>query len=481
VGKIVIVGLGAGDRDSLTMGALDVLKTDKRIILHSGRLPVAAALITRGIGFETLDDLYRDSEDFDTLAENGALRVMEAVEDGDVVYGALGSGVYGDGVAERLLEVARRRDIPVGIVAGVDSLAGAGALAGCSGAYRVMNAMDVKDAILDGRETLFVRELDNPLLAGDVKVKLLETYPAGHRIAYGSGYQLRLIALEDLDRQKDLDHTAHIGVPKLSEGERQRYDFYDLVAIIAKLRAPGGCPWDREQTHESLKPCMIEECYEALDAIDRKDDMKLADELGDVLLQAVFHAEIGREREGFDIGDVTTAVCKKMIERHPHIFGSVTAETADAVLKNWEEIKKTSYGHRTHSEVIESVPKNLPALMYAYKVQKKAAQAGFDWQDVEGAFPKIEEELSEVAELLPEAAKHRDRLTEELGDLLFAVVNVFRKLKIEPELALDGAVAKFISRFEAVEKAVLADGKAMEACSLEELDGYWDKIKEFEH
>ena len=260
---------------------------------------------------------------------------------------------------------------------------------------------------------------------------------------------------------------------------KEKYDFYDLVDILALLRSDNGCPWDKEQTNESIKKNFIEEVYEAIEGIDTHNDAILKEELGDVLLQVVFHTEIARGEGRFDIDEVTTRICKKLILRHPHIFAGVIADTSEAVLHNWEEIKKNEKGYSTQSEVLKGISRSLPALMRAYKIQHKAAKVGFDWDNAGGALDKLQEELNEVGQAWNES--HPSHLEEEIGDLLFAAVNVARFAKIDPELALGSACEKFIRRFSYIEeKAKEQFARPMEALSLEEMDFLWDQCKKEE-
>jgi tetrapyrrole methylase family protein / MazG family protein len=254
---------------------------------------------------------------------------------------------------------------------------------------------------------------------------------------------------------------------------RDQYGFDDLIHIMAILRSEDGCPWDREQDHKSIRANFIEETYEVVEAIDNGDTELLLEELGDVLLQVAFHARIEEERGAFTIGDVADGICKKLIVRHPHVFGEVTADTSAQVLKNWDEIKKRTKGQKNQTEVLESVPRVLPALMRSCKVQQKAAKVGFDWPDVTGAMDKAGEELEELREAVAEGAPAHCR--EELGDLLFSVVNIARFIDAEPEETLTQACDKFIKRFAGVEK--LAQGRDMRKMSSEELDKLWNQAK----
>ncbi len=256
----------------------------------------------------------------------------------------------------------------------------------------------------------------------------------------------------------------------MNEGKLER-----LIDIMKLLRSPDGCPWDREQTHESLKRYLIEETYEYLEAVDEDDKRHMCEELGDVLLQVVFHAQIAGENGDFNIEDVINGICDKMIHRHPHVFGDVSAETSGQVLKNWEEIKKKEKGIEDQTSVLQGVPKNLPALMRSHKVQQKAAQVGFDWSDTKDVFAKIREEIDELEAEYNKA--DRDGIADEFGDVLFSVVNLSRFLKVHPELSLTQATNKFIGRFEYIEKAAAGQGKKLNDMSLDEMEALWEEAK----
>ena len=256
-----------------------------------------------------------------------------------------------------------------------------------------------------------------------------------------------------------------------------------LAEIIGILRKE--CPWDKVQTHESLRPGMLEEAYEVVDAINNHDLENLREELGDVLLQVVFHAHIEEENQNFDLTDVINEECEKMIRRHPHVFLEESennhAKSIDKVLEKWENIKVQEKGTSDVTSRMEKVPKALPALVRAAKIQKKAAESGFDWDDISGAFEKVQEEYREVSECYAENPSGLDALKEEVGDLLFSVVNIARFLGIDPEDALDYTNNKFIRRFSYVEKAALACGRELEEMSLSEMDELWNEAKQLEH
>lgn len=256
---------------------------------------------------------------------------------------------------------------------------------------------------------------------------------------------------------------------------KNSYTVQDLVEIMRLLRAPGGCPWDAEQTHESIKKNLIEETYEVIEAINKKDSVLLCEELGDLLMQVVFHAQMEKEAGVFDFDAVADGVCKKLVERHPHVFGEVSVSGVDDVLTNWDDIKRKTKGQKNTTESMLSVPRELPALMRATKLQKKAADVGFDWNDVSGALDKLEEEIKE----LRQAVENNDsaNMTEELGDVLFSAVNVSRFIKADAEEALTSASDKFLSRFTVVEKLAAERGMDIRSSTLEELDKLWDEAK----
>ena len=254
---------------------------------------------------------------------------------------------------------------------------------------------------------------------------------------------------------------------------KNSYGLKDLENIVSILRSPGGCPWDAEQDHKSLRRALLEESCEVIEAIDEENPAHLQEELGDVLLQVVFHADIEREAGRFDLEAVADGICKKLIFRHPHVFGDVSVHDSEEVLVNWDQLKRQEKSQETYTDTLTAVAKSLPALWRAEKVQKKAKKAGFDWSDASGAVDKLSEELAE----LRQAMEQGTNIQEELGDLLFSVVNVSRFLKADPEEALNAATEKFISRFAKVEEMALSQGKDMAQMSLEELDKLWERAK----
>ena len=247
-----------------------------------------------------------------------------------------------------------------------------------------------------------------------------------------------------------------------------------LLAIMARLRDPqNGCPWDKEQTYQTIVPYTLEEAYEVADAIARGSFDELKDELGDLLFQVVFYAQIAKEEGRFEFDDCVAAICDKLERRHPHVFGELTADDADTVLKNWEALKSTERKDAGQHSVLDNIPQAMPALSRAYKLQKRCANVGFDWPDVQGCWDKVKEEIIEVEE----CETGTEALAEELGDLMFALVNVVRKHKLDPEAVLRAANSKFEKRFRAVEQALAEQGKTPEQSDLAEMDALWNKVK----
>ncbi len=257
---------------------------------------------------------------------------------------------------------------------------------------------------------------------------------------------------------------------------KDNYDINDLLKIMEILRSPNGCPWDKVQTHQSIRKDFIEEVYEAIEAIDLDDSALLREELGDVLLQVVFHCRIEDEKGNFAFGGICDELCKKLITRHPHVFGELTVTDEGEVLKNWDSIKKQTKGQETYAETLESVAKSLPALMRAQKLGKRAMRAGMDFENAKGAFECIRLETDELEKAMEEGDKAH--IEEELGDLLFSCVNTARHLDLDAEEVLTKASEKFIKRFKETEKLVDLSGADMKALSIDELDAYWRQAKD---
>jgi len=261
--------------------------------------------------------------------------------------------------------------------------------------------------------------------------------------------------------------------------------FERLVEIMATLRGPNGCPWDKQQDFNSLKPMLVEEVYEVLEAVENGDFDGISEELGDLLLHVVFHAYLGKEAGQFDINTVIDKICEKLVRRHPHVFGTESASTADEVIKNWEAIKAQEKAQKLKDRtpeqrsLLEGIPSKLPAIHEAHQISSRAARVGFDWPDIEGIFDKLQEEVRELKEVIStgDDERRRERLEDEIGDMLFVIVNIARYLKIDSESALKRANRKFKSRFQYMESELATQGKSLEQTSLEEMEALWQKAK----
>ncbi len=473
---ITVVSLGPGDPQLMTLQTAELLKSARRVTLRTALHPTVPWLEAQGIAFDTLDALYDAYEDFDDMHHAMAAKLWKAAADGPLVYAVADAANDGSvtALADTKPENAQLDCLP-GVSRADACLA---QLGGQASGIRILPAMQCAGAAHHPGMPLLITELDNAALAGDVKLWLGDLYDDEMEIVFfpstvKSRRQPLRIPLLEMDRQRTYDHTVCVYLPALDLQGRSRYCFDDLLQVMEILRGENGCPWDRAQTHESLRKYLIEEAWETAAAIDEGDPEHIADELGDVLLQVVFHAHVAKSHGTFAIGDVTTAICKKMIYRHAHIFGSLHCENADDVSQSWEKLKKQERSLSTQADLMKDVPAGIPALMRAAKVQKKAAQVGFDWTRAQDALSKVHEEAEEA---LAEMEASRDP-GEELGDLFFSVVNVARLCSKDPEALLMQATEKFIRRFESMENLIISDGKSLEHLTMTEMDVYWNQVK----
>lgn len=475
--RIIIVGLGPGNPTQVTVEARRLLTGDFPVYFRTLKHPAAqhyARLIKLRKSF---DYLYDDNPDFEQVYRDIAGSLLDAAQKlQTIVYAVPGHPSVGEMTVEKLRRLGRRLGVKIDIVAGlsflepllsrlkVDLLDG----------VTVFDALAISSMKEPCRNHLVIAQVYSRSIASQVKLKLLELYPAEYPVtlvgAAGMPKEfLKQVSLRNLDHLDLFDHLTTIYLSPFN-----RAGLGDLIEIMARLRAPDGCPWDQKQTHRSLRQYLVEEAYEVVAAIDSGSDAMLIEELGDLLLQVVFHSQIAREESRFDITAVTKAITKKLIRRHPHVFGTEHADDADDVKVLWEQIKADERNETWHHAAV-SVDHGLPALLKAYKLQKKAAELGFDWPTLKGPLEKAGEELAELEEAC--IANDRQAIEEELGDYLFTVVNIARFLKVNPELALGKTITKFIERFGYVLAQVENSGKAIEDFSLEELDNWWNEAK----
>lgn len=476
-----IMGLGPGAYEALTIGALKELKNNKNIYFRTEKHPTVDFLKDEGIKFESYDHAYEKYDSFDDVYKYIAEDLITKIKDDeDLIYAVPGHPLVAEKSVVNLIELCKENNIQYEVlpaVSFVDAMMEALQVDPIEG-VKIIDAFDMKNQILDKRVGTIITQVYNNFIASEVKLRLLEGYEDDTEIIFvrAAGVEglesIRKIPLYELDWQEDIDYLTSIYIPK-DLGNKK--DFQDLLDIIETLRNPGGCPWDREQTHESLKSALLEECYEVIDAIENEDDDALIEELGDVLLQVVFHASIGKEDGYFDIMDVIGGISNKMINRHPHVFGNEEANTSEQVLVNWDEIKKEEKGIKTLTEEMQNIAKSLPATTRAYKVQKKAKKVGFDWDDVNCAIDKVKEELNEIKEVYN--CEDKSIIEGEVGDLLFACINVARFLEVDGELALDKTIKKFINRFSYIENEAIKNNKNLKDMTLEEMDKLWEEAK----
>lgn len=478
---INIIGLGPGSKESITLGTIDSLKTVDKVFLRTEKHPTVEYINKLGIAYETFDGEYEVGESFDDVYNSIAKSLIEASKDySDIIYAVPGHPLVAEKSVDILIKLCRQNNIKFKIlpaVSFVDALMESLLLDPVEG-LKIIDAFDIKNQVMDKRIGTIITQVYDKFIASEVKLNLMNYYKDDTEIFFvrAAGIEgleeIRKIPLYELDRQHNIDHLTSVYIPKVSNNN---YDFMDLLDIMDKLRGEDGCPWDKEQTHTSLKKYLIEESYEVIEAIDNKDVDMLIEELGDVLLQVVFHSQIGKEDGFFEIKDVIQSICDKMINRHPHVFSDLEINNSNEVLENWDKIKSMEQGNETYTDSIRHIAKTLPALMRADKVQKKAAKVGFDWENIEDAMKKIIEEYKEIEDVYK--SKNKVKILEEIGDLLFSVVNVARFLDIDPENALNYSIDKFINRFQYIEDEAIAMGRSLDNMSLEEMDELWKEAK----
>lgn len=475
---ITIIGLGPGSEDDLTIRSINVMKNAHNLYLRTEIHPNVDYIRSLGIKFKTFDELYENENSFDEVYDKIARTIVGLK---DVVYAVPGHPLVAEKSVRLIIEYAEKENIKVEVISAlsfIDAIINSLKIDPVNG-LKIIDGLQLEIQKPDIHVGNIVTQVYSRLVASDVKLKLIDIYSDEFEVylirAAGVPGEERIekLPLYEIDRVEWVDYLTSIYLPPY-EGEK-KHDLQSLLNVMEKLRSENGCPWDKEQTHESLKRYLIEECYEVIDAIDKRDYELLAEELGDVLFQIVFHTQIAKENGEFDIRDVISGVTDKMINRHTHVFGDDTCETAEDVLVNWEKNKSIEKDIKSHTERLKSVPKILPALIRSYKIQEKAADVGFDWENVEGAVEKLKEEVNEFLEVYNSG--NNGKIIEEFGDLLFAAVNVARFFDINPEFALTKTIEKFIYRFSYIEKTAEANGKTLEEMTLIEMDELWNAAK----
>ncbi len=469
--RLRLIGLGPGG--DLPAAAIEACRSAHAVLVRTEIHPGVEQLRAHGIAFETADDLYQSAAGFDDLYPRIAERVLSLLEHHrDVAYAVPGHPLFGERSCRLLIAECRSRGIDVAIVGGKDFVTATLEAVGepFSGHLQILNAYEVASFRPDPRAPCLIYQLDSKEAASEAKLALMKAFPDEHPVRLvidGASAAERVVEtpLYELDHL-DFNPRCSLYVPALDLARPP--GFYGLVEVVSRLRGPGGCPWDIEQTHETLKTHLVEESYEVLEAIDADDPGKLCEELGDFLLQALMHAQIDSEEGLYDIDDVIAGQTEKLVRRHPHVFADLSVDGVDEVLKNWDRIKSHEKGGEPAS-ALAGVPKSLPSLLRAFEVSKRAARLGFDWPSLESVLEKVEEELAEVRSAPP------DRLAAEIGDLLFAAANVARKAGVEPEEALRQMVHRFTSRFTYMEQQLA--GRDPHALTADEWETLWQEAK----
>lgn len=481
---IEIVGLGAGDFEQLPLGVYKTITKAKHLYLRTSEHPVVKQLIEEEINYISFDDIYEKHEQFSAVYEEIAEKLFAEAEDKHVVYAVPGHPLVAERTVQLLLEGSKEKGIEVTVKGGqsfLDPLFTALKIDPIEG-FQLLDATSLHRDQLQLKQHMIICQVYDAFIASEVKLTLMEQLPDEYEVtiitAAGTSEELiKTVKLYELDRETTLNNLTSVYVPPVALENQLYHQFAILRQVIATLRGPNGCPWDKKQTHESLKRYLLEETYELFEAIHREDDENLVEELGDILLQVMLHAQIGADEGLFSIDEIIKNLTEKMIRRHPHVFGNVEAETAEDVIRNWEQIKKQEKTEVEDTYLLDQVPVSFPSLLTALKYQKVAASVGFDWPNVDQLWEKVYEEIEEFKHEIEGKQINQEAATSEFGDLLFALINVARFYKLDPEESLVITNQKFKRRFNYIENQVKKREKTMDMLTLEELDEYWNEAK----
>lgn len=479
---ITIVGLGAGDLEQLSLGIYRLMKKGNALFLRTEEHPVVKDLVEEGIEYQSFDSIYEKHDQFEDVYKEIVSVLVSEVQKKSIVYAVPGHPLVAEKTVQLLLDLQNEGKVEVVIGGGqsfIDALF-ASVKADPIEGFQLLDGTSLALHDIHMNQQLIIGQVYDGFIASEVKLTLMELYPFDYEVvlvtAAGSREErIERIPLVELDRVANLSNLTSLYVPAAKRMDTTYKQYPTLRTIISTLRGPNGCPWDREQTHHSLKKYLIEETYELLEAIEEEDVDHMIEELGDVLLQVMLHAQIGEDEGMFTMEEVIESTASKMVRRHPHVFGSVEVSNAEQVTANWDQIKKKEKGQDSQKPMLKDVAKGMPALMKAYEFQKTAAKAGFDWADAKGAWEKVWEELKEFEKEVENNNETNSK--KEFGDILFALINVARFHKIFPEEALAMTNTKFYRRFSYVEEQVKNTGKNFKDFTLKELDEYWDEAK----
>jgi tetrapyrrole methylase family protein/MazG family protein len=479
---ITIVGLGPGGGEKLTVEAWKHLQSIEILYLRTNLIPVAADLPT-GLQVESFDYLFEgDTSTHQAVEEIVASILNLGKSENGVTYGVPGSPFVAEETVRAMLARAAQEGLEVRVIDGMSFLEPVCQALGIdfNPVLTLVDGLALTGLLapsFPSTQPALITQIVSREMASEIKLTLMANYPDEFQVtlvhaAGTDSERIENIALWELDHSSFLGPLSNLYIPAREAGR----SLEDLQEIIARLRAPDGCPWDKEQTHLSLRPYLLEETYEVLQALDNEDPEHLKEELGDLLLQIVLHTQIAIENEDFNLTDVLSGISQKLIRRHPHVFGSVLASTSSEVVKNWEQIKaeeRKSNGDTKLKGMLDGIPNALPALVQADQIQERAKRVGFDWQTFEPVVEKVHEELSELLD-----AKTTQEQQGEAGDLLFACVNVIRWLNVDPEMALRETNTRFRRRFAYIEAKAAERGKTLQELGFEAMDDLWNEAKQ---
>jgi tetrapyrrole methylase family protein/MazG family protein len=490
--SITIVGLGSGDERQLTLGVWTVLQDAEQLLLRTVDHPVVRWLSEQGLKWESYDSYYEEHGQFNAVYEAIAADLIARAESGaEVVYAVPGHPMVAEYTVALLKQQCAGRQIHLAILGGESFLDQTFLRLGIDpiDGFQLLDASSMTVDLLQPKMHTIITQIYDVHTASDAKLTLMELYPddyvvvVGHRLGFDDE-RIISVELHELDRVAGYGNHSIVWVPPTNEDAVLNRTFGQLRSIVHTLRSPGGCPWDREQTHQSIRKHLIEETFEVVEAIDQDDPENLCEELGDLLLQIMLHAEMEEETGMFTVTDVIEAISEKLIRRHPHVFGEVRANSTEEVLANWQQIKSQEKAEKgiavEQQSLLSGIPQGLPSLYRATEVQKRAAKVGFDWKQPEPVLAKVREELEELVDAWQQLPLDAPELTEELGDLLFAIVNLSRFLNIDADFALATTIHKFTQRFQFIEQKMREAGRKWEQTSLEEMDVWWEMAKKRE-
>lgn len=481
--KINIIGLGPGSIGSLTLDAVEKIKDNNPKFLRTEKHPTVNYFIENNIDYKSFDYIYDTEENFDKVYGKIVDILLEkAKEFGEINYFVPGNPMVAERTVTELLKI-ENENLEIDLGSGlsfIEPMLEAVEHDPING-LKILDAIDFSLEIIDINSDCIITQVYNKRIASDLKLILSEVY-GDEYIVYlinNGGIlnqeEILKIPLYEIDRNKNIGNLTSLFIPKVKE-EYAIYSFSDIIHTMKRLRRIDGCPWDRKQDHNSLRKYLLEETYELIDAIENEDIDNIIEELGDVLLQVIFHSEVAYENGDFNIYDITTRLNKKLIYRHPHVFSDKKISNAVEVKENWEELKAKEQNINKVTDSLKKIPSQ-SLLLKSYKIQEKAAKIGFDWEDIEGPLDKIIEEYNEILEVI-ESGKDYSRLEEELGDLLFSVVNLSRFLGVDPNISLSKTIDKFIHRFEYIEEKAIENNIELKNMTLEDMDKLWNKAKE---